>query len=767
MKFICSLIRPAALLLLLLTVNLQFSAFAQDTAFTYQGRLNDGANPANGSYDVTFTLFATNTTGVAIAGPVTNAATAVSNGLFTATLDFGNQFPGAARWLEIGVRTNGAGSFFTLSPRQALTPTPYAIFAAGANAAGLNGTVPTANFSGTYGSAVTLNNSANQFTGSFSGNGANVTNVNAASLGGLASSNFWQLGGNNVAAGKFLGSTNNQPVEIWVNNQRALRLEPTPTNGAVNVIAGSLINKVDAGVVGATIAGGGTSNFNGVALTNWVRANYGTVGGGAGNLASNVLSTVVGGYRNTASGFFSTAMGYGSTASGNASTAMGFNSTASGLQSTAMGLNSAASGDHSTAMGASTATNSFSTALGSSTANGDHSTAMGNSTASGQYSTAMGNGSSANGIGSTALGSFSSAANTNSTALGNSIAAGNYSTAAGQSAAVGDFSTAMGGATAKGQYSTAMGNSTANGQASSAMGFSTASGDYSTAMGASTATNSFSTAMGNSTAEGVSSTAMGQSTANGYYSTAMGASSASGAWSFAAGALAKANHQGAFVWADNQFTDFASTAPNQFLIRASGGVGIGLNNPAGALHVASSSGAPQFQITQNNTAEYTRLRMNVSGNPSWEMDVSPGATPSLTFWNSSLRMTIDYSGNVSATSFNPSSDRNLKENFSPVSPREVLDKVAALPITHWNFKDDAGTKHVGPMAQDFYAAFGVGPDDKHIATVDADGVALAAIQGLNQKLTEKDVEIQELKQGLAELKQLVGKLAGERNEAAQ
>ena len=56
------------------------------------------------------------------------------------------------------------------------------------------------------------------------------------------------------------------------------------------------------------------------------------------------------------------------------------------------------------------------------------------------------------------------------------------------------------------------------------------------------------------------------------------------------------------------------------------------------------------------------------------------------------------------------------------------------------------------MAQDFYAAFNVGPDDKHIATVDADGVTLAAIQGLNQKLEEKDAELQALKQTVAELK---------------
>ena len=107
-----------------------FSAFAQGTAFTYQGRLNAGGNPANGNYDIAFTLFATNTSGVAIAGPVTNTATAVSNGLFTTTIDFGaGIFTGGSNWLEIGVRTNGAGAFTTLAPRQAVTPTPYSIFA--------------------------------------------------------------------------------------------------------------------------------------------------------------------------------------------------------------------------------------------------------------------------------------------------------------------------------------------------------------------------------------------------------------------------------------------------------------------------------------------------------------------------------------------------------------------------------------------------------------------------------------------------------------
>jgi hypothetical protein len=150
-------------------------------------------------------------------------------------------------------------------------------------------------------------------------------------------------------------------------------------------------------------------------------------------------------------------------------------------------------------------------------------------------------------------------------------------------------------------------------------------------------------------------------------------------------------------------------------------------------------------LSQGNANDYARFRIRNGGNNFWEMDVSTGITPSLSFWNTGERVIFDYSGNITAKSFVTSSDRNLKENVQPISAQEVLAKVATLPITHWNFKDDAGTKHVGPMAQDFYAAFGVGPDDKHIATVDEGGVALAAIQGLNQKVDAKDAEIGELK----------------------
>src|SRR5947207_3514348 len=91
------------------TLNLQLSTLhAQSTAFTYQGRLNDGANPASGNYDLRFTIYDSPSGGVVAGGPLTNAPTGASNGLFTVTLDFGaGVFTGPARWLEIGVRTNG------------------------------------------------------------------------------------------------------------------------------------------------------------------------------------------------------------------------------------------------------------------------------------------------------------------------------------------------------------------------------------------------------------------------------------------------------------------------------------------------------------------------------------------------------------------------------------------------------------------------------------------------------------------------------------
>src|SRR5436190_5888057 len=100
------------------------------TAFTYQGRLNDGGQPANGTYDFQFRLFDAATNGGQVPIVLAYPTVAVSNGLFTTGLDFGsNVFNGTTWWLEIGLRPSGvSGEFNLLTPRQPLTPTPNALF---------------------------------------------------------------------------------------------------------------------------------------------------------------------------------------------------------------------------------------------------------------------------------------------------------------------------------------------------------------------------------------------------------------------------------------------------------------------------------------------------------------------------------------------------------------------------------------------------------------------------------------------------------------
>ena len=203
--------RALPALALLSTFNFQLStAPAQGTAFVYQGQLNDSGAPANGNYDLRFAIYnSTNVPGTLVAGPLTNSAVAASNGLFTVNLDFGpGVFTGPARWLDIGVRTNGsAGAFTSLTPRQPLLPAPYAIFANGASnllgilpASQLGGTLPASAFAG-YTNTVAFTNGSNQFAGTFNGtfggtfngsffgNGGGVTNVSVSNLTGVLADN--------------------------------------------------------------------------------------------------------------------------------------------------------------------------------------------------------------------------------------------------------------------------------------------------------------------------------------------------------------------------------------------------------------------------------------------------------------------------------------------------------------------------------------------------------------------------------------------------
>lgn len=101
------------------------------------------------------------------------------------------------------------------------------------------------------------------------------------------------------------------------------------------------------------------------------------------------------------------------------------------------------------------------------------------------------------------------------------------------------------------------------------------------------------------------------------------------------------------------------------------------------------------------------------------------------------------------------SDRNLKTDFRAIDSLQILAKVDAMPVTQWRYKAQRDELHVGPVAQDFYAAFGLGADDRHIATVDEAGIALAAIQGLHRLLQARDAEIAELRDRLSRIETLL------------
>lgn len=137
-----------------------------------------------------------------------------------------------------------------------------------------------------------------------------------------------------------------------------------------------------------------------------------------------------------------------------------------------------------------------------------------------------------------------------------------------------------------------------------------------------------------------------------------------------------------------------------------------------------------------------------------EFEIAANGTVSLVSPSGQVNVRLDNAnGAVTARGFLNRSDRGVKANFRPVNTADVLSRVAKLRIERWNYKEDAASvQHIGPMAQDFQAAFGLnGGDDRTISTVDAQGVTFAAIQALNAKLGEKDAQIAALEARLAAL----------------
>ena len=744
-------------------------------------------------------------------------------------------------------------------------------FGAGANTTGSNNIVIGNNGVGFENGTIRIGTPGIQtntfIAGMINGNGGGLTNLNAAQLAG----------------------------GLTIQNNM---------NGAPNVIEGAAVNYVAAGVVGATIGGGGATNYGASAVTNSVAADFGTVGGGGNNTiqASARDAAIGGGYYNTiqavardatiGGGWDNTIQtnaedaaiggGYHNTIQTNAQDAAiggGFDNT---IQTNAQGATIGGGEDNTVQVSANDAT------IGGGEnntiqANGKLGTIPGgNLNSATNYAFAAGNRAKANNTGAfvwadsqsadfastggdqfliRAQGGMGVNKNNPATALdvngtvtatsfsgsGAGLTGLNAATLTGgltiqnnasgapnviEGSSVNYIAADVVGATIGGGGTTnyyglsftnsvaadfgtvsgGLGNTIQTSASDSIIGgglgniiqtnanVSTIGGGYintiqTSASDSTIAGGQDNTIQNNATYAAIGGGYLNVIQSNAQYATIPGGylNSATN-FAFAAGNRAKAKNTGAFVWADSQAADFASSGSDQFLIRAQGGMGVNKNNPATALDVNGTVTATNVSTAfvrvdpadANNGALFPGLAfgLGLTGEGISSKRTLGIGWASLNFYTSStLRMRINNDGNVgigttndaylfavgsgtspaycNGTTWQNGSDRNGKESFAAINPRAVLEKVSALPITEWKYKVEAdGTEHLGPMAQDFHAAFGLnGADDKHIATVDEEGVALAAIQGLNQKLNEKDAEIEQLQRSVAELKTMVEKLA--------
>jgi hypothetical protein len=193
-------------------------------------------------------------------------------------------------------------------------------------------------------------------------------------------------------------------------------------------------------------------------------------------------------------------------------------------------------------------------------------------------------------------------------------------------------------------------------------------------------------------------------------------------------------------------------------ISADGDVGIGTASPARRLDVVNEGASDIGIMNTSGTDVRWFLQVDSDVNKTFKMSREGGGGPVVTM-DARLDangVTFKVDGSVQATNVVFSSSRALKNELASIDSKDIVTRLASLPISKWTFKNDAkATEHIGPMAEDFYKLFSVGTDAQHISVTDANGVALSAIKGLAQMLQERDEEMTALKARLAELEKQV------------
>lgn len=701
------------------TLTFGSPVFAIGSIFSYQGQLQDAGVAANGSYDLEFRL--QTQAGVAIGSPVLKDNVTVAQGVFSVELDFGPVISSADYQLQIGVRAGASsGAFTALTPATKITAAPQAQVASIASEAV---TVSPG--------SVTSAGIADGNIGSIDINSAQVQRRIAAACASGQSIRVVNADGSVTCESAGIGPEGPQgPVGPIGPNGAAGAAGATGPGGATGPAGatGPIGASGPQGPIGPQGAPGSADAWSrlGDAGTSPVTNFIGTSDNAAFVIRANNLPVAQ--FKPHANGV-NVLLGSENAISPGIPV---YNSTIAGGRLNTLG-------DPSAPLGLTSATISGgygNTALASSAtiAGGDGHYAGAN------YATVSG-------------GSYNGAYGTASTVSGGqlNVAGGTESTVGGGSENTASEldSTVSGGRlnTAGGLYATVAG------------GFNNSATGTSSSVGAGSSNRA--TGLRSTVAGGEANCAGGDYSWSGGRGGSIRPGTEPNDGNCATNSGDPDGDNGTFLWADDQGVNFTSTGPRQFLVRAQGGVGINgtppdANTEFSVFGRASDpfGGFVEFRLTPTPA-------LNGNTGEGIELGVGPGgaggndASFRIVHRSNTLyaeRMTLNSDGSVvirsnitgtntgvtmaaNAGAWSSLSDRRLKQNIVPVKALDVLDKVVSLPMATWSYiAQGSGVRHIGPMAQDFAASFNVGENDTTISTIDADGVALAAIQGLNAKL---------------------------------
>jgi hypothetical protein len=697
---------------------------AADTAFRYQGTLADAGQPAEGSFDLQFVLHASETGNDPLGQPFLALTTPVTNGLFTVDVDFGaGLFNGDTRWVEIAIRpADSPEGFVTLAPRQPLRATPYALYALEAASAASASVATETPWQGLTSVPEGFADGVDHDTLYSPGPGLDLIDGSFAV----------RFDGPGSAETVARSDHSHPPGDAdTLDGRDSLDFAPIAHDHALAELSGPLaddqlspnIPRLD-----AHQSFTGTNRFDGVVLlTNLANIVAGTFAGDGANLTNlqgsvlspgSVPSEALADASVSNSKLAPGAVGSDALIDASVTTAKIAPGAVSTPQIAADAVDSGRIAD-ATVLPADLDLSQFDAVLWKVTGNAGIAGFLGTTDHQPLELRVLGTRAlrlEPNGTNSVNLlaGSVVNAIDPN--VSGATIAGGGsaeYLGAPHANRVAGDFGT-VGGGSRNVVEPTAQWSTIAGGLANAIR----LNAQWSTIAGGNR--NQIETDADGATIAGgrtntVNPAAVGATIAGGAFNriltnTAFAAipgglsNSVAGNFSFAAGLNAAALHPGAFVWADASGPPQPSSATNQFTVRAAGG---------------------------------TRIFSNASSTSGVRLAPGDGAWSNL-------------------------SDRDSKTGFAPVDPLDVLERVAHLPIHTWRYHTQTPqTRHLGPTAQDFHAQFQLGGDDRHISTVDADGVALASIQGLNLKL---ETELRRKESELAELREQMTLLSARLDE---